>query len=77
MKYSIETTDYGCIETLEIDGTTYTRRNKRTDNGCRALDGELSEQLENDNFADEVIEKVYDLFDEFIALDFISLSDVI
>lgn len=76
MKYSIETTDYGCVENLEINGKTYIRRNERTDTGCRALDDEFSEQLENDGFNDEIIEGIYDLFDNFISLDFIQLSEV-
>lgn len=47
MKYSIETTDYGCIETLEIsNGEKYQKRTQRIKGGCRSLDDDFSDQME-------------------------------
>lgn len=77
MKYVIETTEYGCVETLEFsDGKKFTRRNKRTDCGCKALDDEFSEQLEEAGYDEEILDKVYDLFDSFLALEFMQLSEL-
>lgn len=77
MKYVIETTEYGCIETLEFsDGSKFTRRNRKTDTGCKALDDEFNEQLETDGFCEEILEKVYDLFDSFFALEFLELAEL-
>lgn len=77
MKYTIETTETGCIETLEFsDGSKFTRRNEKTDTGCRCLDDEFSEQLEENGFCEEILDKVYDLFDSFIALEFMEIAEL-
>lgn len=77
MKYVIETTEYGCIETLEFsDGSKFTRRNERTECGCKALDDEFSEQLEEQGFCEEIIDKVYDLFDSFMSLSFLEIAEL-
>ena len=77
MKYVIETTENGCIETLEFsDGSKFARRNERTDCGCKALDDDFAEQLEENGFCEEILDKVYDLFDGFIALEFLELAEL-
>ena len=77
MKYTIETTETGCIETLEFsDGSKFEKRTERTDCGCTSLDDEFSEQLEENGFCEEILDKVYDLFDGFIALEFLGIAEL-
>lgn len=77
MRYTIEAKGNICHETLEFsDGSKFVKRNKRTSCGCEALDKEFSEQLDTDGFCEEIIEKVYDMFDSFGALDFLELSEL-
>ena len=45
MKYCIETTDNGCIETLEISDKKFKRESIRTEYGCTSSDPDFSEQL--------------------------------
>lgn len=77
MKYTVETTEYGCIETLEFsDGSKFTRRSERNDFGCTFLDDDFSEQLGEAGFCEEVIDKVYDLFDNFMSLSFLEIAEL-
>ena len=77
MKYTIETTEYGCIETLEfLNGEKYTKRSERTEYGCQCLDEDLSYQLEESGFCEEIIEKIYDMFDGFASLNFLEVSEL-
>ena len=77
MKYVIETTENGCVETLEFaDGSKFTRRNERTDFGCKALDNDFNEQLEENGFCEEILDKVYDLFDGFLPIEFLGLAEL-
>ena len=77
MKYSIETTDYGCIETLEFsNGEKFVHKSERTKFGCKGLDKSLGDQLEEAGFCEEIIEKVDDEFDGFNALNFMQLSEL-
>ena len=77
MKYTIETTDNGCVETLEFsNGSKFTKRTERTGGGCKALDADFAEQLEEAGFEEEILDKVYDLFDGFLALDFLKLAEL-
>ena len=47
MKYAIEITDDGCVETLEFpNGEKFTKRSKRTNFGCQSIDDDFSEQME-------------------------------
>ena len=42
MKYAIEITDDGCVETLEFpNGEKFTRRSKRTNFGCQSIDDDF------------------------------------
>lgn len=77
MKYTIETTENGCVETLEFaDGSKFTKRSERTDFGYKSLDNDFSDQLEENGFCEEILAKVYDLFDGFITIDFLSLAEL-
>ena len=78
MKYTIETTNNGCIETIELtNGKKFQKRNERTYFGYRALDDEFNEQMESDGIDnEEFLEKVFDLFDGFNAINFIELSEI-
>lgn len=78
MKYSIETTDYGCIEPLEIsNGEKYQKRTQRIKGGCRSLDDDFSDQMEKAGIDEEIIEKAYEVYDDFGALDFMELAELI
>ena len=69
MKYSVETTDSGVIETLEVEGSLYKKEWTREENGlvsCKQKD--FSTQMQNDGYEDdELLEKIEEVFDSFIA----------
>ena len=76
MKYIIETTKDGAMQTLEMgNGDIYMSEVKRTFVGCETLNV-LSQQLEEAGYCAEIVEGVDDLFDGGTALDFIDLSDL-
>lgn len=77
MKYCIETTDNGCIETLEISDKKFKRESIRTEYGCIALNPTFSYQLTEAGYCDEIVEKVNDLYDGFGTLDFIQMAELI
>ena len=75
MKYNIESTENGCIETLEFSNSEkYTKRTERTDSGCKSLDPEFTAQLKAAGFCEEVIEGVEETFENFIDLNFLNLA---
>lgn len=77
MKYVIETTETGCVETITFnDGSTFTKRHTKTDFGSRLENDEFCEQMERDGICEEILDKVYDLFDGFIASDFMNLAEL-
>ncbi len=77
MKYTIETTDNGCVETLEISSECkLTKRSTKTFFGCESLDDDFDDQLEKMGFDDDFIEKVYDTFGNFRTLDFLIISEI-
>lgn len=76
MKYIIETTENGCVETLEFaNGSKFTRRSDKTECGCKSLDDDFADQLEEEGFCGEVVDKVYDLLDGFFTLEFLELAE--
>ena len=78
MKYAIEITDDGCVETLEFtDGEKFTKRSKRTNVGCQSRDDGFSEQMEQSGYSEDVLDAVYNLFDGFNSLDFLELDDLV
>lgn len=78
MKYTIETTQTGCIETLEIGGKIYKKEWQRTSSGCRCNNNEFYEQMESDGIDNkDVLNKAYDIFDDgFKVFGFIELSEM-
>lgn len=77
MKYTIETTNTGCIETIELhDGSKYVKRSTKTTIGCQCEDQEFAYQMEADGICDEITEKVYDMFDGFLACEFMSIAEL-
>ena len=76
MKYTIETTENGCVETLEMnDGTLYIKRYTKTSSGLRQEDTDFATQLEDYGVCDdEFLDKVYDTFDGFLALNFMDID---
>lgn len=78
MKYCIETTDNGCIETLEIsDKEKFQRESIRTEYGCSSSDPDFADQLEAAGYCGEIVEKVYDLYDGCETLDFMQLAELV
>ena len=76
MKYSIETTENGVVETLEINGVVYKKEWVHVAQGhlgCKQRD--FSAQMIEDGWNDELIEKIEEIFDGFIASDFDSMRD--
>ena len=79
MKYEIETTENGCIETITLsDDRQYIKRHTKTGVGfAREEDSEFSTQMGKDGFCEEFLNDVYDLFDnKSIACDFIYIADL-
>lgn len=78
MKYTIETTDKGCIETLEIsDKEKFQRESIKIKDGCQALGKSLANQLSEAGYCEDIVEKVDEIYDGFGNLDFIQLSELI
>ena len=77
MKYCIETTDDGCMETLEMsENEKFQRKTKRTEYGCTTSDPDFADQLEESGYYDEIVEKIYDLYDGCDTLEFIQLAEM-
>lgn len=78
MKYCIETTDNGCIETLEIsDKEKFQRESIKIKGGCQALGKSLADQLEEAGYCEEIVEKVDEIYDGFGDLDFLQLAELV
>lgn len=78
MKYVIETTENGCVETITLsDGRQYSKRHVRSDHGGSITrDDDFYEQMERDGICEEILDKVCDLFDGFIASDFMDIVEL-
>lgn len=75
MRYTIETTENGCQETIVMDnGKTYTKSHKKTFYGHECLDEEFYDQMEKDGFCEEMLEKISDTFDSFLASEFMDIA---
>lgn len=75
MRYTIETTENGCQETIMMDdGKTYTKRHRKTSYGSLCRDEEFCEQMENDGYCKEMLEKIYDTFDSLLASEFMDIA---
>lgn len=76
MKYSIEMTENGVVETLEINGTVYKKEWVRIVQGRLACKQRaFSEQMIEDGLNDELVDKIEDTFDGFIASEVESMRD--
>lgn len=76
MKYMIETTEDGCVQTLEFDnGEIYTSNVKRTIFGYE-ITPNFSSQLAEKDYCEEVVEVVDDLLDGTRFLEFIKLANM-
>ena len=77
MKYTIESTDNGCVEKLEFsDGSIFIKNSERTEFGCKSINSSFADQLRMAGFCEEIIEKVSDLYDSFSSLYFLDLMDL-
>lgn len=76
MRYAIETTENGCKEILEVDGHTFERNHERISGGSRCTDNEFHEQMEEQQYCEEILDKVYDVFSSFLPLDLMQLSEM-
>lgn len=78
MKYVIETTENGCVEIIVLsDGRQYSKRHVRTDcGGTITRDDDFCERMKRDGICEEILEKVFDLFDGFIASDFMDIAEL-
>lgn len=75
MKYTIETTDTGCIETLETNNGTFSVEWKKVGFGQYLSQGEtLVDQMEAAGFDDAALDMVFDLYDGNYEVDFIQLA---
>ncbi len=75
MKYTIETTDTGCIETLETNNGTFSTEWKEIGFGQWQSQGEtLVDQMEAAGFDDSALDVVDELYDGNYELDFIQLA---
>ena len=75
MKYTIETTDTGCIETLETNNGTFSTEWKEIVFGQYQSQGEtLVDQMEAAGFDDAALDIAYELHDGSYELDFMRLA---
>ena len=66
MKYTIETTEDGWVETLEIRGQTYVKNWKKVDNGrYKCEEGDFTDRIIADGYAPDYLEdELYAALDE-------------
>lgn len=75
MKYTIETTDTGYIETLETNNGTFSAEWKEMGFSQYPSQGEtLVDQMEAAGFDDATLNVAYDLYNENWELDFMRLA---
>lgn len=77
IKYMIEKTENGCVETVIFsDGRQYSKRHTKYECSSTIEDDEFHEQMERDGICEEILRKVYDLFDGFFASDFMDIAEL-
>lgn len=66
MKYTIETTKEGWVETLEISGQTYKKHWKRRSDGIyRCEEGDFTNRVISDGYAPDYLQdELYEALDE-------------
>lgn len=76
MKYTVETTENGVNETLELYGIIYKKEWIRRENGLlECLQKDFRAQMEEDGYAGGLVAKVEDIFDGFLAGDVDDIRD--
>lgn len=71
MKYSIEITDNGYVETLEVNGKEY-KKHWTSANGCSICsDDDFCEQMQADGYSEEIVDSICESIDgSFFADEF-------
>ena len=66
LKYTVETTQDGWVETLEISGKTYVKNWKKVDNGrYKCEEGDFTDRIIADGYAPDYLEdELYAALDE-------------
>lgn len=80
MKYTIERTENGCIQTLDLgDGNVFVQRDERAEIGCASDDNEFWKQVEDSmNVSEEIKDKLYEVFDiSGMGLGFMELAELL
>ncbi len=78
MKYTIETTDNGCIETLEMSkNEKFKKESTKTEYGCKPLDPDFADQLRMAGYCEEIVEEVDRIYDGLGSLDFLKLAELV
>lgn len=70
MKYTVELTENGINETLELNGITYRKEWTRLESGLfKCAQKDFADQMEEGGYDEELCEKVAEIFDSFLAGD--------
>jgi hypothetical protein len=76
MKYTVELTENGINETLELNGITYRKEWTRLENGLlQCSQKDFSEQMRENGHDGDLIERVAEVFDSFLAGDVDDIRD--
>lgn len=77
MKYSVEIRDGIAKETLVFNGKEYSRTTKKTDFGFSPIsnDADFSEQMENEDLTDDVLDEIYDKLDGFLVDSLLTIAE--
>ncbi|MFR3171569.1 MAG: hypothetical protein ACLTOY_10505 [Roseburia intestinalis] len=76
MKYTVELTENGINETLELNGITYRKEWTRLENGLlQCSQKDFSEQMRENGHDGGLVAKVEDIFDGFLAGDVDDMRD--
>ena len=76
MKYTVELTENGINETLELNGITYRKEWTRLENGLlQCSQKDFSEQMRENGHDGGLVAKVEDIFDGFLAGDVDEMRD--
>ena len=76
MKYTVELTENGINETLDLNGITYRKEWTRLENGLlQCSQKDFSEQMRENGHDGGLVAKVEDIFDGFLAGDVDDMRD--
>lgn len=76
MKYTVELTENGINETLELNGITYRKEWTRLENGLlQCSQKDFSEQMRENGHDGDLIERAAEVFDSFLAGDVDDIRD--